>query len=119
MVVIDDVQDRFRENDEFNVLMKYNRESNTFEIRLPEAKPLVPREDKPKPENLFTGMFSGIKGTITAKGNAKVNMDIPPAKVKALGHETLWNDLKTAFNVVYERAVDPSSASPKGGTECN
>ena len=102
-VQVEDVENRLEDGVELTVQMTFNQKQNTFLITIPEAKKAVPKEDKPKPENVYNGLLTGIKGTITAKGNGKVNMDMPPAKIQAIGVKAVKADLLNAFGAVMEK----------------
>lgn len=102
-VQVEDVENRLEDGVELTVQMTFNQKENTFLITIPEARKAVPREDKPKPENVYNGLLTGIKGTVTAKGNGKVNMDMPPARIQAIGVKAVKADLLNAFAAVMER----------------
>ncbi len=101
-VQVEDVENRLEDGVELTVQMVFNQKDNTFLITIPEAKKAVPKEDKPQPHHVYTGLLTGIKGTITAKGNGKVNMDMPPAKIQAIGVKAVKTDLVNAFSAVIE-----------------
>ena len=102
-VQVEDQENRLEDGVELTVQMTFNSRENTFLITIPEAKKATPKENKPQPENVYTGLLTGIKGTITAKGNGKVNMDMPPAKIKAIGVKSVKADLLNAFTAVVEK----------------
>lgn len=99
-VQVQDVENRLEDGVELTVQMVFNQKENTFFISIPEAKKAAPKEDKPKPKNVYDGLLTGIKGTITTKGNGKVNMDMPPAKIQAIGVKAVKADLQNAFSAV-------------------
>ncbi len=99
-VEINDPENRLVSGEVINVQMVWNEAENTFSIEIPEAKKPEKKEDKPQPVNVYTGVLTNIKGTITARGNAKLNMDMKPALIKALGKKTVKAELDEAFNTV-------------------
>jgi len=99
-VEIFDVEGRFKDDEEFTVQLKYDKARETFLVTIPEAKKAEPKEDKPKPVNVYDGLLTKIKGTITVRGNGKVNMDMPPALIKSVGVENVKADLNAAFKAV-------------------
>ena len=99
-VVVDDPQERFKMDEEMTVTIKKDSQTKELLVRVPEKKE-VSNEPKPQPTKVFDGVLSGIKGTITVKGNLKVNMDIPPKKAVAVGYDTLKQDLNEALNKVW------------------
>lgn len=99
-VVVNDPQERWKADEEMSVMLRYNSREKTFVVTVPEAKP-VSNEPKKQPVKVFEGLLSGIKGTITVKGNLKVGMDMPRAKAQALGIGQLRDDLNEALEEVF------------------
>lgn len=98
-VVVSDPDERLKEGEAINVKLTYNA-PDTMQVDVPEARKPKAKEEKKQPNNLYTGVLTGIKGTITVSGNAKVNMDLKPEKVDALGRSTIKAELDEAFNHV-------------------
>ena len=102
-VEVEDVENRLENGVEMTVQMVFDSKENTFRITIPEAKKAAPKEEKPKPVSVYEGLLTGIKGTITVRGNGKVNMDMSPAKIKAVGVRNVRTDLVNAFAAVMQK----------------
>ena len=103
VVEVDDLEDRLVSGEELTVQLVWNEDKNTFQVTVPEAKKATAKEDKPKPENAYTGLLTKIKGTITVRGTARLTMDMQPALIKALGVKTVKGELNEAFNAVIDK----------------
>lgn len=95
-----DPDQRLKEGETISVRLTYDAQSQTMTIEVPETRKPKAKEEKPQPKNLYTGVLTGIKGTITVSGNAKLNMDMKPEKVEALGKTAIKGELDEAFNMV-------------------
>lgn len=95
-----DPDSRLKEGETISVRLTYDAKTQTMTIEVPEARKPKAKEEKPQPKNLYTGVLTGIKGTITVSGNAKLNMDMKPEKVEALGKSAIKGELDEAFNMV-------------------
>lgn len=99
-VVVNDPEERLKDGETISVKLTYDAQTQTMTIDVPEARKPKAKEQKPQPNNLYTGVLTGIKGTITVSGNAKLNMDLKPEKVDALGKRVIKGELDEAFNMV-------------------
>lgn len=97
-----DPDSRMKEGETINVKLTYEAKTQTMTIEVPEARKPKAKEEKPQPKNLYTGVLTGIKGTITVSGNAKLNMDMKPEKIEALGKSAIKGELDEAFSVVMD-----------------
>ncbi len=101
-VEIFDVEGRFKDDEEFTVQLKYDKARETFLVTIPEAKKAEPKEDKPKPEEVYTGEEYGIKSTIKVNGNVKMNLDIKQERFKK-NTTAIKMELDEAFQAMVKR----------------
>lgn len=108
-VEVKDPDKRLKEGETISVKLTYDAQSQTMTIDVPELRKPKAKEEKPQPKNLYTGVLTGIKGTITVSGNAKLNMDMKPEKVDALGKSVIKGELDEAFNMVMNFMTEQSA----------
>lgn len=108
-VEVKDPDKRLKEGETISVKLTYDAQSQTMTIDVPELRKPKAKEEKPQPKNLYTGVLTGIKGTITVSGNAKLNMDMKPEKVDALGKTAIKGELDEAFNMVMNFMAEQSA----------
>lgn len=105
-VTINDPQERWMENEEFAVTVRFDSHTNKFEITIPEMKPKAVRAEKPKPVDLYTGPLFGIHATRRGDNKPQVSWIGNRHDVDmTLGQKAFLAELKSAGQKAWEAYV--------------